>query len=76
MSTFLSRRPAKCLAFLKLLHVRVTKYDVVAELENSALSNQLFAEAFCRYEIAPASLTVHNDSGASMTFKTTKQQPD
>jgi putative transposase len=40
---------------------------MVAERENSALSKQLFAEAFCRYELAPGSLTVHNDRGAPMT---------
>jgi len=40
---------------------------MVAERENSALSKQLFAEALTRYEVAPGSVTVHNDRGAPMT---------
>lgn len=40
---------------------------MVAERENSALSKQLFAEALTRYNIAPGSITVHNDRGAPMT---------
>ena len=40
---------------------------MVAERENSALSKQLFAEAITRYEVAPGSVTVHNDRGAPMT---------
>lgn len=40
---------------------------MIAERENSALSKQLFAEAITRYELAPGSITVHNDRGAPMT---------
>jgi len=40
---------------------------MVAERENSALAKQLFAEAVSRYELAPGSITVHNDRGAPMT---------
>jgi putative transposase len=40
---------------------------MVAERENSALSKQLFAEAITRYELAPGTITVHNDRGAPMT---------
>jgi putative transposase len=40
---------------------------MVAERENSALAKQLFAEAVSRYELAPGSITVHNDRGSPMT---------
>ena len=40
---------------------------MVAERENSALAKQLFATAIARYDIAPGSITVHNDRGAPMT---------
>lgn len=40
---------------------------MVAERENSALAKQLFAEAICRYGIAPGGLRVHQDRGAPMT---------
>ena len=40
---------------------------MVAERENSALSKQLFSEALTRYQVAPGSVTVHNDRGAPMT---------
>ena len=40
---------------------------MVAERENSALAKQLFAEAVSRYELAPESITVHNDRGSPMT---------
>lgn len=40
---------------------------MVAERENSALAQQLFAEAISRYGIAPGQLRVHQDRGAPMT---------
>ena len=40
---------------------------MVAEHENSALAKQLFATAIERYDIAPGTITVHNDRGAPMT---------
>ena len=40
---------------------------MVAERENSALAKQLFATAIERYDIAPGTITVHNDRGAPMT---------
>ncbi len=40
---------------------------MVAERENSALAQQLFAEAISRYGIEPGNLIVHQDRGAPMT---------
>ncbi|MFM2416722.1 MAG: hypothetical protein RL385_1445 [Pseudomonadota bacterium] len=40
---------------------------MIAERENSALAQQLFATALSRYRIEPGSITVHNDRGAPMT---------
>jgi putative transposase len=40
---------------------------MVAERENSALAKQLIAEAFSRHQIAPGTVTIHNDRGAPMT---------
>jgi putative transposase len=40
---------------------------MVAERENSALAQQLFAEAISRYGIEPGKLVVHQDRGAPMT---------
>lgn len=40
---------------------------MVAERENSALAKELFTQAVSRYDIAPGTLTVHNDRGAPMT---------
>ena len=40
---------------------------MVAERENSALAQQLFAEAIARYGIEPGELIVHQDRGAPMT---------
>lgn len=40
---------------------------MVAERENSALAQQLFAEAISRYGIEPGKLIVHQDRGAPMT---------
>ena len=43
---------------------------MVAEHENAALAKQLFREAIERYDIAPDTLTVHQDRGAPMTSNT------
>ncbi|MFM2416899.1 MAG: hypothetical protein RL385_1622 [Pseudomonadota bacterium] len=40
---------------------------MIAERENSALAQQLFATALARYRIEPGSITVHNDRGAPRT---------
>ena len=40
---------------------------MVAKHENSALAKQLFREAIERYNVAPGTLTVHQDRGAPMT---------
>ncbi|MFM2417511.1 MAG: hypothetical protein RL385_2234 [Pseudomonadota bacterium] len=40
---------------------------MIAERENSALAQQLFATALTRHRIEPGSITVHNDRGAPMT---------
>jgi len=40
---------------------------MIAERENSALAQQLFATALARHRIEPGSITVHNDRGAPMT---------
>lgn len=40
---------------------------MVAERENSALAKQLIGDAIARYEVAPGSVTIHNDRGAPMT---------
>lgn len=40
---------------------------MIAERENSALAQQLFAEAISRYGIEPGKLIVHQDRGAPMT---------
>jgi putative transposase len=40
---------------------------MVAETENAALAEQLFAETFARYDIQPGTLCVHSDRGAPMT---------
>lgn len=40
---------------------------MVAERENSALAQQLFAEAISRYGIEPGKLIVHQDRGAPIT---------
>jgi putative transposase len=40
---------------------------MIAERESSALAKELFTQAVSRYDIAPGTLTVHNDRGAPMT---------
>lgn len=49
------------------LYSRYVVAWMVAEHENSALAQQLFAEAVERYQIDPNTLTVHQDRGAPMT---------
>lgn len=40
---------------------------MIAERENSALAQQLFATALVRHRVEPGTITVHNDRGAPMT---------
>ena len=49
------------------LYSRIPVAWMIAERENSALSRQVFAEAITTYQLAPGTITVHNDRGAPMT---------
>ena len=69
ISKLATTTPGKFLNLYLVLDL-YSRYPVawmVAEHENSALAKQLFATAIERYDIAPGTITVHNDRGAPMT---------
>jgi len=66
LATFVSGTFLNLYVILDLFSRYVVAW-MVAERENSALAQQLFAEAICRYRIEPGKLVVHQDRGAPMT---------